>query len=587
MALKKKIVEDKISGEVAAFVYVVEFLKRGLPHAHLLLIMKPSSKMNCPEDFDKFVSAEIPPMTNESLRTAVLKHMMHGPCGRLDPDRQCMKHKKTEGHCKYSYPKPFASDTTNTDDRYPVYKRRDTGESAKIRGHDLNNQWVIPYNPYLLDLFDCHLNVEVCSTIQAVKYLYKYVYKGHDKISFNVAAEGEVKVVDEIEQYQSGRWVSPVAAIWRIYGFDLFEIHPPVMLLLVHLPFSDEKRIRTPLTEFFRLNSVNSEAANQNVVTNQTANHRRLVFISPSEGERYFLRLLLAHVKAPKSFEDLRTVNGQRFTTYQEDALELRLVKQDNMVDLCLNEAIAVQMSAALRHLFVTLLIFCQPKDPASLWDKYYTSLSEDYSREYPCDTYTVRVLTVRKLEQHLEAMGKSLRSFGLGHLSEPQDSVLQRTRDITDALNAPVPEECMLCRTTLNSDQQHVFDTIMEHVTANKPGAFFVDGPGGTGKTYLYNALYAEVRLLGKIILPTASSGIAAANIPSGRTTHSRFKLPLDLAISLTCNVPKQSSLAALIQAASLIIWDEASMARKETVEALDLLFRDLCDSDVILGVS
>ncbi|XP_074318892.1 uncharacterized protein LOC141655727 [Silene latifolia] len=419
MALKKKIVEDKIFGEVAAFVYVVEFQKRGLPHAHLLLIMKPCSKMNCPEDFDKFVSAEIPPMTNESLRTAVLKHMMHGPCGRLDPDRQCMKHKKTEGHCKYSYPKPFASDTTNSDDGYPVYKRRDTGESAKIRGHDLNNQWVIPYNPYLLDLFDCHLNVEVCSTIQAVKYLYKYVYKGHDKISFNVAAEGEVKVVDEIEQYQSGRWVSPVEAIWRIYGFDLFEIHPPVMPLPVHLPcmqsiqlrphenlsrvVSDEKRIRTPLTEFFRLNSVNSEAANQNAITNQAANHSastnqpvekylypnftehyrwdttqrtwfkrktksivigRLVFVSPSEGERYFLRLLLAHVKAPKSFEDLRTVNGQLFTTYQEAALELRLVEQDNMVDLCLNEAIAVQMLFALRHLFATRSFLRQPKDP-------------------------------------------------------------------------------------------------------------------------------------------------------------------------------------------------------------------------------
>ncbi|XP_074296951.1 uncharacterized protein LOC141627617 [Silene latifolia] len=162
------------------------------------------------------------------------------------------------------------------------------------------------------------------------------------------------------------------------------------------------------------------------------------------------------------------------------------------MVDLCLSEAITVQMPAALRHLFATVLIFCQPKDPASLWDKYYPSLSEDYSREYTCDTYIIRVLTVRKVEQHLEEMGKSLRSFGLGHLSEPQDSVRQRTRDITDTLNAPIPEDCMLCRTSLNSDQQHVFDVIMEHVTANKPGAFFVDGPGGTGKTYLYNALYA-----------------------------------------------------------------------------------------------
>ncbi|XP_074278501.1 uncharacterized protein LOC141602089 [Silene latifolia] len=199
LALKKKLVEDKIFGEVAAFVYVDEFQKRGLPHAHILLIMKPGSKMNCIDDFDKFVSAEIPPVTNVSLRKVVLKHMMHGPCGHLDPERQCMQHKSSKGRCKYAYPKQFAVSTTNSSDGYPVYRRRKIGDSAKIRGEQLDNHWVIPYNPYLLDLFDCHLNVEVFSTIQAVKYLYKYVYRGHDKISFNIAAGDAVQVVDEIQ----------------------------------------------------------------------------------------------------------------------------------------------------------------------------------------------------------------------------------------------------------------------------------------------------------------------------------------------------------------------------------------------------
>ncbi|XP_074304122.1 uncharacterized protein LOC141638675 [Silene latifolia] len=113
----------------------------------------------------------------------------------------------------------------------------------------------------------------------------------------------------------------------------------------------------------------------------------------------------------------------------------------------------------------------------------------------------------------------------------------------------------------------------------------FFVDGPGGTRKTYLYNALYAEVHLMAKIVLPTATSGIAASNIPSGRTTDSRFKLPVDLDSSLSCDVPKQGSLAALLRAATLLIWDEASMERKENVEALDTLLRDLCDPAVIFG--
>ncbi|XP_074277132.1 uncharacterized protein LOC141600781 [Silene latifolia] len=537
--------------------------------------MKPGSRMNCTSDFDKFVSAEIPPVTNVSLRTAVLKHMMHGPCGHLDPERQCMQHKSSKGRCKYAYPKQFADSTTNISDGYPVYRRRKTEDSAKIRGEQLDNRWVIPYNPYLLDLFDCHLNVEVCSTIQAVKYLYKYVYKGHDKISFNIAAGDAVQVVDEIQQYQSGRWVSSIEAMWQIYGFDLFEIHPPVMPLPIHLPsmqtiqlrphenltrvVSNEKRIRTPLTEFFKINNDNEHKTTERYLYSQFTEHyrwdktirtwfkrrnkllviARLVFVSPSEGERYFLRLLLNHVKSPKSFEDLKTVNACN-------------------VLRCLRSTTSV----------CNLFSFLPPKDPVNLWDKYYTALSEDFRRDHPNDAYTVRVLTVQKFEQHLEAMGKCLRTFGLAHLSETQDIVLRRTRDIIDALNAPIPKECVKCRSSLNPEQQQVFDTIVEHVRENKPGAFFVDGPGGTGKTYLYNALYAEVRLLGKIVLPTATSGIAAANIPSGRTTHSssRFKIALDLDVPLTCAVPKQGSLAALIQATSLIIWDEASMARKET---------------------
>ncbi|XP_074298836.1 ATP-dependent DNA helicase pfh1-like [Silene latifolia] len=82
-----------------------------------------------------------------------------------------------------------------------------------------------------------------------------------------------------------------------------------------------------------------------------------------------------------------------------------------------------------------------------------------------------------------------------------------------------------------------------MEHVNASKPGAFFVDGPGGTGKTFLYNVLYDEVRLVGEFVLPTATSGIAALNIPTGRTTYSRFRIPLDSDVSLACDTDPRFS--------------------------------------------
>lgn len=72
----------------------------------------------------------------------------------------------------------------------------------------MDNIWVIPFNPHLLAKSDCHLNVEVCSTIKAVKYLYKCVYKGHDRISFCVTRPDGAQQHDEIDAYQAGRWVS-------------------------------------------------------------------------------------------------------------------------------------------------------------------------------------------------------------------------------------------------------------------------------------------------------------------------------------------------------------------------------------------
>ncbi|XP_021733408.1 uncharacterized protein LOC110700208 [Chenopodium quinoa] len=184
-----------------------------------------------------------------------------------------------------------------------------------------------------------------------------------------------------------------------------------------------------------------------------------------------------------------------------EATLNLGLLEEDDPPNLCLTEACEVQMTDALRRLFATLLVFGQPSDPPSLWSKFYSSLSEDFSHKFPDNKVKVRVFTASSIEKHLEALGKSLLDFGLNSLNVESNDEFRRTKDIIDALDAPIPQEY---------------------------------GPGGTGKTFLYNALYAKIRLMKKIVLPTATSGIAAANIPSGRTAHSRFKIPIDSEASL-----------------------------------------------------
>ena len=113
----------------------------------------------------------------------------------------------------------------------------------------------------------------------------------------------------------------------------------------------------------------------------------------------------------------------------------------------------------------------------------------------------------------------------------------------------------------------------------------FFVDGLGGTGKTFLYKAILARVRSEGLIGIATATSGIAASILPGGRTVRSRFKVPITLPENSTCSFGKQSSTTELLHRTSLIIWDEAAMTRRQAVECLDRSLQDLMNYSVPFG--
>jgi hypothetical protein len=76
-----------------------------------------------------------------------------------------------------------------------------------------------------------------------------------------------------------------------------------------------------------------------------------------------------------------------------------------------------------------------------------------------------------------------------------------------------------------LNLEQRVVYDNVM---TAVDHRAFFVDGLGGTGKTFLYSYLLSTVRAQGRVAVTVASSGIATLLLDGGYTAHSRFKIPV-----------------------------------------------------------
>ena len=142
-----------------------------------------------------------------------------------------------------------------------------------------------------------------------------------------------------------------------------------------------------------------------------------------------------------------------------------------------------------------------------------------------------------------------------------------------------------MLSVYQLNEEQKIAFDKVLHCVNNNISKAFFIDGPGGTGKTYLYKALLATIRSQGCIALATATSGVAASILPGGRTAHSRFKIPINDDQNKYCNISKQSVLAQLIRNAKLIIWDKATMAKRKSVEALDKMLQDITNNGHFFG--
>jgi len=115
----------------------------------------------------------------------------------------------------------------------------------------------------------------------------------------------------------------------------------------------------------------------------------------------------------------------------------------------------------------------------------------------------------------------------------------------------------------------------------------YFLDAPGGTGKTFLLNLLLAKIRSNSDIALAVASSGIAATLLDGGKTAHSTFKLPLDLnfAESPLCNIKKQSNMAKVFMECKLIIWDENSMSHKGAFQALNETLKDIRNSEEIMG--
>lgn len=610
-------------------VYTIEFQKRGLPHAHILLWLEGDFKNPTSSDIDKIISAELPDKeTDPEAYSLVEQHMMHGPCGKDRPSSPCMDN----GVCTKKFPRSFVPHTQINESGYVLYRRRQSDRNVKKGSITLNNSFVVPHNLQILKKYKAHVNVEWCNKSSAIKYLFKYITKGVDRAAFVIHNDGEKnpkdhkstseKPTNEINNYLEGRYLSACESMWRIFMFDVHHNTPAVQKFPVHLPgeqtavFDENEDLenvavrythgRTMLTEWFEMNRLYEEARQLNYIqmltmfvwdnSNKVYSKRkqkgtigRLVNIHPNAGDRYYLRILVSLVKGPTCYDDLYTVGDTKHDTFQAACLARGLLDGDKEWQDAMIEASQFSSPRCLRRLFVLILIFCQVSDRQKLWNNTWQCMSEDvlpHQRrllQFPdleLTPHELQQYTLIEIEGLLQNHETSLTEFtGMplpckAILEDMKNKKMARQYQFDTAEESRIHKELF---PKLNKEQRVIYDDVMTSVLENEGKLFFIYGAGGTGKTFLYKTIISALRSSNKKVIHVASSAIAALLLPGGRTAHSRFKIPLKLHEDTFCEVKKGTTLANFLSQADLIIWDEVPMAHRHAVEAVDRTLRDI----------
>ncbi|UYV68948.1 hypothetical protein LAZ67_6001757 [Cordylochernes scorpioides] len=557
------ITKGDVFGKPQCWCYTIEWQKRGLPHAHILLWLKEKIR---PNQIDSIICAEIPNAeVDASLFRTVTKNMIHGPCGHGYPNPGCME----RGRCQKKYPRLLLAETQTDRDGYPLYRRRRPEEES-----------------------------------------------------------------NEVLEYQHGRYISSNGAVWRILGFPIHRRHTMVQNLSVQLEngqcvyftsanaaLQAHRPPKTTLTEYFALcqrdnfaktllyvevpvyyiwsaskswqpRKQGTRIADQVAFASDAIG--RVYTVHPNFEECFYLRMLLHSVRGPTSFAALRTINGVLCQTYKEACLHLGLLENDQQWHHCIQEAVLSESPLKILELFAIILTCCHPTNPQDIWARFKEPLSADIlnlARQQANDgllqlTSEMSNQALILLEQKvLQMTGFHLTKFGM---RSPQRNVTHRTShellretsyDLSRLLQFVASNEPKLANVP---EQKEGYDRILSKIDSNAGGLYFLDAPGGTGKSFLINLLLTKVRSTGDIALSTASSGIAATLLHGGRTAHSTFKLPLDLTRDEVpvCNLNADSAMGEVLRQCKFIVWDECTMAHRHALEAVDITLKD-CRQD------
>jgi hypothetical protein len=181
------------------------------------------------------------------------------------------------------------------------------------------------------------------------------------------------------------------------------------------------------------------------------------------------------------------------------------------------------------------LLMHCDVSDAPGLWATFADDMTQDYTHNGMSDEDAVAT-ALHELEELLQgAKGESITKYKILLPPKPLVTTSSAATPHEPALPQIIAQELghdthrmkeqvSAAIELLNAEQASIFAKLKDF----ESGLYFVDGPAGTGKSYLFNTLLAEGRSRGVIMVAAAASGIAATVLQGGGTINTKCRIPV-----------------------------------------------------------
>ena len=274
---------------------------------------------------------------------------------------------------------------------------------------------------------------------------------------------------------------------------------------------------------------------------------------------------------------------------HREACIALGLVKNDDEWRAALNEACTFKFGPAIRSLFAVIMVHCHPSNPIGLWNEFKDRLSEDISHHIKCTQERAYNLTLYEIDRTMKSMTaqeKTLSSFGLPLYHLSANEIPNYADDQIDFDYEQGQAENAYERMTKEQQEiyKHVKHVIEEPNSTSK--CIFIDGPGGSGKSFTLKAIDHYVRSQGKTICNMSGFGVAANELRDGRTVHNRFGLEVPCESNTADSCIKVNTKAARdIVETDVFVWDEAPSSSKYMINCVERKLKELMGNELPMG--